>query len=786
MTFINQTLPQEAYVIGAGASSTNPFVEVFQQRDPTGNDVQYPIQKRWYNQTLNKEWMLVGYTSVGTLQAIWELMSNASTQILSLTGNTGGPVLPTLGNINVIGDGVTATVTGNPGTSTLTISLIGTGVVESFAVDAATPPGTNPVMPTGGIVTLEGGATFATGTRANPIRTNSLAASTIDFQIQLAGSNASVSTPNNFGVAQFDSTDFTVTGGFVQLVGGAAAISKVNLQTGTTPIVPTAGAITFNGAAVAAGTNPVRTDGTGVSTMQLEVQTSQALAAADGTKIGLSNFNNAQFTVGATGFVSLVGGTGPTLQTLSDDVGTKAFPDLSGNIQLVGHVNEQGATKFSTTVQGTNLININPMSASRWIVDKLGFNGTHTTIAAAITSATSGDTIQLLPGVYSENLSLKPGVSITAWGTDSSLNGTGNVIISGNATLSTAGSVTISGIQLQTNSGNFLTVSGSAASIVNLNNCFLNCLNNTGISFSSSSASSAINLNSCYGDFGTTGIALYTMSSVGNINAHNCHFMNTGATLTVSTNSAGTINFDLSVSRFPFSTSAAGVFLASNCVFDTSAINTTFLTLAGTAASNTALSYIASGSASTVVVGSGTLFTSLNNTHVSTNTNIITGAGSLVYSGLSLIGSQTINVTTQTGGVLPGGRFQAPSAGYIGEQIRAFATAVATSTGANTNITSISLTPGIWDISCVTAALSSGFLLNSYAGGISTSATSITGTQNDNWAQSNISASAQILVTIPSWRTVITATTIYYLNGNAVFSSGTTTLAGRISATRVG
>lgn len=41
----------------------------------------------------------------------------------TLTGNnTGSPVPPLAGNINVIGDGVTINVTGNPATNTLTIS----------------------------------------------------------------------------------------------------------------------------------------------------------------------------------------------------------------------------------------------------------------------------------------------------------------------------------------------------------------------------------------------------------------------------------------------------------------------------------------------------------------------------------------------------------------------------------------------------------------------------------------------------------------------------------------
>lgn len=94
----------------------------------------------------------------------------------------------------------------------------------------------------------------------------------------------------------------------IDLVGGGEGIDSIAVQTGTSPVVPTAaGLVTLNGAVVAAGTNPVRTDGTGANTVALEVQISQAIAATDATKIGLSNFNSAQFTVDANGFVSATG-----------------------------------------------------------------------------------------------------------------------------------------------------------------------------------------------------------------------------------------------------------------------------------------------------------------------------------------------------------------------------------------------------------------------------------------------------------------------------------------------
>lgn len=43
--------------------------------------------------------------------------------ILTLTGDAGGPVSPTAGNINILGD-LGVFVDGNPGTSTLTISVL--------------------------------------------------------------------------------------------------------------------------------------------------------------------------------------------------------------------------------------------------------------------------------------------------------------------------------------------------------------------------------------------------------------------------------------------------------------------------------------------------------------------------------------------------------------------------------------------------------------------------------------------------------------------------------------
>ncbi len=53
--------------------------------------------------------------------------AGGSGTVVTLTGNSGGAVPPTAGNINVVGSGA-ITVTGNPGTSTLTITDTGGGI----------------------------------------------------------------------------------------------------------------------------------------------------------------------------------------------------------------------------------------------------------------------------------------------------------------------------------------------------------------------------------------------------------------------------------------------------------------------------------------------------------------------------------------------------------------------------------------------------------------------------------------------------------------------------------
>jgi hypothetical protein len=386
------------------------------------------------NGVIGEFWYLSYYNTTG--QAIWlPISSGTSGGILDIAVPNGtSPVFPTgLGTLSFTSSLGTVIITGSANNIDFNV-VTGTSAIDKVEVDASTPPGTNPVLPFGNQITIEGGATFATGTRAFPILTNSLAANTIDLQIQLAGGNAAVSTPNNFGVSQFDTNQFLVVGGFVQLKGGGVnpALTSLAVQTGTSPVVPTfTGQMIFNGAVVAAGVNPVRTDGTGPNTVALEVQISQAIAATDVSKIGLAAFNSTEFTVDANGFVSLSSGAGTVTALAGND--TLTVVPTAGTINLLAAVVVNGtdpaALYVKRTAASTETIDIQVAAANAAsLITNAGiasFNSTEFTVDAnGYVSLVSG-------GVALETLTGNSGGAISP--------------VTGNINTVGAGSITIVG-----------------------------------------------------------------------------------------------------------------------------------------------------------------------------------------------------------------------------------------------------------------------------------------------------------------------------------------------------
>lgn len=431
----------------------------------------------------------------------------------------------------------------------------------------------------------------------------------------------------------------------------------------------------------------------------------------------------------------------------------------------------------------THALSTNNYGNPRLIVATSAANGTHTTLATAMADAVSGDTIALRDSV-TENVTITPGVNIISLSGGGSLNVPS---ITGTLTMTAAGTSTITGLRLVTNSAAIIAVTGSAASILNVDNCYLNCSNNSGITFSSSSSSAAIRFTDCEGDLGTTGINLFAQSSAGNLMFNYCRISNTGSSSTASTVSAGVFNAGFSDLQFPITTSSTSAIGCGYTNFSTAATNVAALTLGGSGIQSVKYCGVQSGTASSISIGSSAViqFCEIN----STNTNAITGAGAIVYSGLVFSGTSfTINTTTQTGsGTLIGSRNTAPSAGFLGERISSTFNGSTIVNSTPTSMANIVLTPGVWDITTFMQAFSTVNTALATLVGISTVTNTFQGNDGDQKISFNTTVVGVAVqnVCVPAFRVTISSNTTYYCVGQFNYTGGATSLSGRISAVRV-
>jgi len=189
-----------------------------------------------------------------------------------LIGSNG--VDPVLANLTSTGGTITIT----NGAGSINLDLAGGGIAfDQISVDANTPPGTNPVLPSAtGQLTITG-AQVATGTvGANVIRTDSLAANSLTIEIQRSTAVAATDSTEN-GVSHFDSSSFAVdANGFVT----ASATGLLKTLTGDSggALSPTLGNINT------LGTGSITIAGAGSTlTTQLTGLTNHALQVGAGT-----------------------------------------------------------------------------------------------------------------------------------------------------------------------------------------------------------------------------------------------------------------------------------------------------------------------------------------------------------------------------------------------------------------------------------------------------------------------------------------------------------------------
>lgn len=225
MTINNTTIPNVVYPVANAGVSTNPFVDIFNNRPPTGNDTNYPVQKKWFDTSTGDFYLLEGFTSTGgVIQATWVVIGGTS-GVQSLTGNTGGAVYPTANNTDVVGDGVYLTVTGNPGTSTLTISPAG-GLTTLYTEDVGT------ATPMAGNLNILGGTGVNTVGSGDTVTINASASVPLTFT---ANSGSATPAANNLNI--FGGTGITTvgSGSTITINATAFAVAYTNVTNAMSP-----------------------------------------------------------------------------------------------------------------------------------------------------------------------------------------------------------------------------------------------------------------------------------------------------------------------------------------------------------------------------------------------------------------------------------------------------------------------------------------------------------------------------------------------------------------------
>lgn len=299
------------------------------------------------------------------------------------------------------------------------------------------------------------------------------------------------------------------------------------------------------------------------------------------------------------------------------------------------------------TLTIANTGSMTDLHTARFIVSAGGTadGANFTTIANAIAEATivgGNQTIFIQPGTYTENLTLTVGINLSAYSCDAI---TPNVTILGKITCTDAGHRSISGINLQTNADFAVSVTGSAATILDCMVCKIFANNANAIQLTSSSGGSRINFYSSFGDIGGAN-AYFTHSGAGLLQFFGGVFGNNAASNTASTVSgSGAFEIRNAFMNNAFTTSGTAFAIITNTEHHGAIIHN------GTGASNMTISTssIDGGTASALSVGAGATAVLSTCSVSSTNTNAISGAGTIQSSNLAFNNtSSLVNTTTQT------------------------------------------------------------------------------------------------------------------------------------------
>lgn len=220
-----------------GFDAVQPTEIIIRNRNPLTSDYRNVYLGTWWLNTATND--LFYLAALRNSMASWINISSSSSGIQTLTANSGGPVSPTAGNINIVGDGTTIEVTGFPGSSSLVVSAIGTTLISSLTGNTG-----GAVFPTAENINIVGSGTIDIvgnpGTSTLTISQSGTVASS--FPTDSGTAIPTAGTLNVIGAAGLSTQG---VGNTVTIIGTGDLAQSFITSPPTGTAIPSAGVLTF-------------------------------------------------------------------------------------------------------------------------------------------------------------------------------------------------------------------------------------------------------------------------------------------------------------------------------------------------------------------------------------------------------------------------------------------------------------------------------------------------------------------------------------------------------------
>jgi len=362
------------YTQGFGSRPESVEVPHYDVRAPATTDINFPLGKHWINYVASAAYALTSFSTSGnTTTANWTLLGTDTGSLNTITGDSGGAISPSAGNITFAG---TASQIDTAGAgSTITLALIGPYTPASYTAHgvligegsssiAATTPGTNgqllvgstgadPVFATlgssGSTITVTGGSGTLNIDVTAPLNVahGGTGATSLTAHGVLVGEGTSAITP--LAVGTTGQTLMGSTGADPAFTSSPSFAGSVTAATGLT--------VTAGGAAIT-GTTTINNSGASVTTIgtggtgAVNIGNATGNTAVTGSLTTTTTLTATLGAITATNGNLVLGTAGNKINSTSVGTTTAAGANSFGSVALVGGT----ATVATTAVTANSLI----------------------------------------------------------------------------------------------------------------------------------------------------------------------------------------------------------------------------------------------------------------------------------------------------------------------------------------------------------------------------------------------------------------------------------------------